>query len=47
MRFLGIGECADLASLYLRLARDRHEIKVFIGYPLCKDTLAGLIERVT
>lgn len=46
MRFLGIGECADLASLYLRLARDRHEIRVFIGYPLCKDTLAGLIERV-
>ena len=46
MRFLGIGECADLASLYLRLARDRHEIRVFIGCPLCKDTLAGLIERV-
>lgn len=46
MRFLGIGECADLASLYLRLARDRHEIRIFIGYPLCKDTLAGLIERV-
>ena len=46
MRFLGIGECADLASLYLRLARDGHEIRVFIGYPLCKDTLAGLIERV-
>ena len=46
MRFLGIGECADLASLYLRLARDRHEIRIFIGCPLCKDTLAGLIERV-
>jgi phosphoribosylamine---glycine ligase len=46
MRFLGIGECADLADLYLRLAADGHEVKVFIGYPLCKDTLAGLIERV-
>ena len=46
MRFLGIGECADLAALYLRLAEDGHEVKVFIGYPLCKDTLAGLIERV-
>jgi phosphoribosylamine--glycine ligase len=46
MRFLGIGECADLADLYLRLAAEGHEIKVFIGYPLCKDTLAGLIERV-
>ena len=47
MRFLGIGECADLAALYLRLAADGHEVKVFIGYPLCKDTLAGLVERVT
>src|SRR5512135_2545795 len=47
MRFLGIGECADLAALYLRLAKEGHEVKVFIGYPLCKDTLAGLIERVT
>jgi phosphoribosylamine--glycine ligase len=47
MRFLGIGECADLASLYLRLAEDGHEVRVFIGYPLCKDTLAGLIHRVT
>ena len=47
MRFLGIGECADLAALYLRLAEEGHEVKVFIGYPLCKDTLAGLIERVT
>ena len=46
MRFLGIGECADLADLYLRLAADGHEVKVFIGYPLCRDTLAGLIERV-
>ena len=36
--------CADLAALYLRLARDGHEVKVFIGYPLCKDTLAGLID---
>jgi phosphoribosylamine--glycine ligase len=47
MRFLGIGECADLAALYLRLTKEGHEVKVFIGYPLCKDTLAGLIDRVT
>src|SRR5262245_4621810 len=47
MRFLGIGECADLADLYLRLVADGHEVKVFIGYPLCSDTLAGLIERVS
>jgi phosphoribosylamine--glycine ligase len=47
MRFLGVGEAADLAALYLRLAEEGHEVKVFIGYPLCRDTLAGLIERVT
>ena len=47
MRFLRIGECADLAALYLRLAEGGHEVRVFIGYPLCKDTLAGMIERVT
>lgn len=46
MRFLGVGEGADLAALYLRLAEDGNEVKVFIGFPLCKDTLAGLIERV-
>jgi phosphoribosylamine--glycine ligase len=47
MRFLGIGEAADLAALYLRLAEDGHDVKIFIGHPLCQDTLAGLIDRVT
>ena len=46
MRFLGIGECADLADLYLRLVAHGHEVKIFIGYPLCRDTLVGLIQRV-
>ena len=46
MRFLGIGDAADLASLYLRLAEDGHEVKVFIGNPLCRDTLAGLVPQV-
>ena len=46
MRFLGVGDCADLAALYLRLAEEGHEVKVFIGHPLCQDTLAGLIDRV-
>jgi phosphoribosylamine---glycine ligase len=46
MRFLGIGEGADLADIYLRLVADGHEVKIFIGYPLCRDMLAGLIERV-
>jgi phosphoribosylamine--glycine ligase len=46
MRFLGVGEAADLASLYLRLAEDGHEVKVYIGHALCRDTLAGLINRI-
>jgi phosphoribosylamine--glycine ligase len=46
MRFLGIGDAADLASLYLRLVEDGHEVKVYIGNPLCRDTLAGLVLRV-
>src|SRR6476469_8728865 len=47
MRFLGVGDSADLAAIYLRLVEDRHDVKVFIGHPLCQDTLAGLIDRVT
>jgi phosphoribosylamine--glycine ligase len=46
MRFLGIGDAADLASLYLRLAEDGHEVKIHIGNPLCRDTLAGLVSQV-
>ena len=46
MRFLGVGDAADLASLYLRLVEEGHEVKVFVGHPLCEDTLAGLVERV-
>jgi phosphoribosylamine--glycine ligase len=46
MRFLGIGDAADLASLYLRLADDGHDIKIYIGNPLCRGTLAGLVNQV-
>ena len=46
MRFLGVGDCADLAALYLRLAEEGHEVKICIGHPLCQDTLSGLIDRV-
>lgn len=46
MRFLGIGDAADLAALYLRLAEDGHDVKVCTGNPLCRDTLAGLVARV-
>lgn len=47
MRFLGVGDNADLAAIYLRLVEDGHEVKVFIGNTLCQGTLAGLIDRVT
>ena len=46
MRFLGIGETGDLASLYLRLAAEGHEVRIFIKEPLCHGTLAGMIARV-
>jgi len=45
MRFLGIGNTCELASLYLRLAEEGHEIKTFMGEPLCQDILAGMVER--
>ena len=46
MRFLGIGETGDLGSLYLRLAEEGHDVRVFIREPLCHGTLAGMIPRV-
>ena len=46
MRFLGIGDAADLGSLYLRLAAEGHDVKIYIGNPLCRDTLLGLIAHV-
>jgi phosphoribosylamine--glycine ligase len=45
MRFLGIGDCCDLGALYLRLIEEGHEVKVFIGNPLCRGTLAGLVAQ--
>lgn len=46
MRVLGIGDSADLSSLYLRLSADGHEVKVHVANALSSDTLKGLIERV-
>jgi phosphoribosylamine---glycine ligase len=45
MRFLGIGDYCDLSSLYLRLLGEGHQVKVYISKPLCRDTLAGLVEH--
>jgi phosphoribosylamine--glycine ligase len=47
MRFLGIGDFCDLASLYLRLQEEGHEVKVFTANDWCKDTLAGFVPRVS
>src|SRR5262245_58048200 len=46
MRFLGIGDTADLGSLYLRLAADGHDVKIYIDNHFCRDTLRGLIPQV-
>ena len=44
MRFLGIGDYCDLGALYLRLLAEGHEVKVHIANPLCRGTLAGLVD---
>src|SRR5680860_689957 len=46
MRFLGIGDNADLSSLYVRLAAEGHAVKVHISEPLCRATLTGLVDKV-
>ena len=43
MRFLGVGDCADLGSVYLRLVQQGHEVRMHAANPLCRDTLAGLV----
>ena len=46
MRFLGIGDSCDLGALYMRLLAEGHEVKVHVGYSICRGTLAGLVEHV-
>jgi phosphoribosylamine--glycine ligase len=46
MRFLGVGDYCDLSALYVRLLKEGNEVRVFIGNPLCRGTLAGLVEQV-
>src|ERR1700710_944708 len=43
MRFLGIGEYCDLGAMYLRMAEDGHEVKVFVENPDYDDVYAGML----
>ena len=45
MRFLGITETCDLGSLYLRLMRDGHEVRVSVSDPLADGTMRGMVPR--
>ena len=43
MKFLGIGECCDLAAMYLRLGKAGHEVKVFVENADYQDIYAGML----
>jgi phosphoribosylamine---glycine ligase len=47
MRFLGLGDYCDLGALYLRLIEEGHEVKVEIGNPLCRGTLAPVLKQTS
>jgi phosphoribosylamine---glycine ligase len=47
MRFLGIGDSCDLGALYMRLLATGHEVKVYVGEPLARGTMAGLVEHTS
>ncbi len=44
MRFLGIGEYNDLASMYQGLAQRGHEVRVFVEDEACRDVFAGMLD---
>lgn len=46
MRVLGVGETCDLGALYLALQSEGHDVRVAIGYPEARGTLAGLVPTV-
>ena len=45
MRFLGIGTDCDLGDMYYRLARDGHEVRMFIESPEARDIYGGMVPR--
>lgn len=46
MRVLGITETCDLASLYMRLLAEGHEVRVSVSWPEAEATMRGLVPRV-
>src|SRR5436309_15442989 len=46
MRFLAIGDTCDMASMYLRLTEQGHEVRIFVSEPGCHDVLLGMVPRV-
>lgn len=47
MRFLGIGEYNDLASMYQGLAQRGNEVRVFVEDDACRDVYAGMLDFTT
>ena len=45
MRVLGITETCDLGSMYLRLLREGHDVRVSISNPLAFGTMADMVPR--
>ena len=45
MRVLGITETCDLGSMYLRLLREGHDVRVSISNPLAFGTMANMVPR--
>lgn len=46
MRVLGIGGDNELGSVYLQLQAAGHEVRVWVGNPLSRGSLAGLLSQV-
>ena len=44
MRYLGIGEYNDLGALYLGLAAQGHEVRVFVEHEASRDVYGGMLD---
>jgi phosphoribosylamine--glycine ligase len=45
MRFLGIGEDADLADMYFRLACAGHEVRMHVAKPAARCVYEGMVDH--